>query len=82
MKPTGDAAQRVNLLRGQGLAVTSIADGCKPQFLSLEMELLTPSLERNKASASRCCLPVTPALGRLKQEDLEFWASMGYTARP
>jgi hypothetical protein len=27
-------------------------------------------------------MPVVPALGRLRQEDQEFQASPGYTARP
>jgi hypothetical protein len=28
------------------------------------------------------CMPVIPALGRLRKKDLEFEASLGYTEKP
>jgi hypothetical protein len=45
-------------------------------------EILHSSAKEGKASCVWWCTPVIPALGRLKQEDLLFKASLGYIARP
>jgi hypothetical protein len=37
---------------------------------------------RREESWKWWCMPVIPALGRLRQEDLEFLTSLTYTARP
>jgi hypothetical protein len=37
---------------------------------------------KNKARYNNACMPVIPALRRLRQEDHEFKTSLGYIARP
>lgn len=47
-----------------------------------ECLLCTQNRTRSVFSWAWCHLPVIPALGRLKQEDGEFKAGLGYTLKP
>jgi hypothetical protein len=41
-----------------------------------------PIFKETELRWAQQCIPMTQVLGRLKEEDLEFEASLGYIARP
>jgi hypothetical protein len=52
------------------------------KLLSKVAFLFLGYVQNKKNSWARWCTPIIPALGRLRQEDHEFKASLGYTQKP
>jgi hypothetical protein len=76
------AVHAVSLLHRSKIIYCSQAHSLSLQIKDLLLEHLSYFTKSNARSQTWWCKPVIPALRRLRQEDSEFKASLGYTAKP